>query len=66
MRCGCSVSERKTGSSEAPRPSTPRPGNVILLNGASSSGKSTLAQDLQARLDEPFWHFSIDHLIAPI
>lgn len=39
-------------------------GKVILLNGASSSGKSTLAQALQAALDEPFWHFSIDHLIA--
>ena len=39
-------------------------GKIILLNGASSSGKSTLAQGLQASLDEPFWHFSIDHLIA--
>jgi chloramphenicol 3-O phosphotransferase len=39
-------------------------GKIILLNGASSSGKSTLAQGLQAALDEPFWHFSIDHLIA--
>ena len=38
-------------------------GKIILLNGASSSGKSTLAQGLQARLDEPFWHLSIDHLI---
>jgi chloramphenicol 3-O phosphotransferase len=40
------------------------PGKIILLNGASSAGKSTLAAALQARLDEPFWHFSIDHLIA--
>lgn len=39
-------------------------GRIILLNGASSSGKSTLARGLQAALDEPFWHFSIDHLIA--
>ncbi len=39
-------------------------GKVIFLNGASSSGKSTLARGLQAALDEPFWHFSIDHLIA--
>lgn len=38
------------------------PGKIILLNGASSSGKSTLARGLQAALDEPFWHFSIDHL----
>lgn len=39
-------------------------GKIILLNGASSSGKSTLARGLQQRLDEPFWHFSIDHLFA--
>ncbi len=39
-------------------------GKIILLNGASSSGKSTLARALQTALDEPFWHISIDHLIA--
>jgi chloramphenicol 3-O phosphotransferase len=39
-------------------------GKIILLNGASSSGKSTLARRLQAALPEPFWHFSIDHLKA--
>ncbi len=37
-------------------------GKIIILNGASSSGKSTLAKALQNSLDEPFWHFSIDHL----
>jgi chloramphenicol 3-O phosphotransferase len=37
-------------------------GKIILLNGASSSGKSTLARDIQAVIEEPFWHFSIDHL----
>lgn len=36
-------------------------GNVILVNGASSSGKSTLCLGLQANLDDPFWHYSIDH-----
>jgi chloramphenicol 3-O phosphotransferase len=39
-------------------------GKIILLNGASSSGKSTLARSLQAALAEPFWHVSIDHLLA--
>jgi chloramphenicol 3-O phosphotransferase len=43
---------------DAPRP----PGKIILLNGASSSGKSSLARAVQARIDEPFWHISIDHL----
>ena len=40
------------------------PGKIILLNGASSAGKSTLSRALQATLPEPFWHVSIDHLIA--
>jgi chloramphenicol 3-O phosphotransferase len=39
-------------------------GKIIFLNGASSCGKSTLARSLQATIDEPFWHFSIDHLQA--
>ncbi|MCK9686645.1 chloramphenicol phosphotransferase CPT family protein [Scleromatobacter humisilvae] len=43
---------------------TVRPGRIILLNGASSSGKSSLALALQRQLDEPFWHWSIDHLLA--
>jgi len=37
------------------------PGRIILVNGASSAGKTTLCRELQARLDEPFWHYSIDH-----
>jgi chloramphenicol 3-O phosphotransferase len=39
-------------------------GKIILLNGASSSGKSTLARAVHAHIDEPFWHISIDHLLA--
>jgi len=39
-----------------------KPGKIILINGATSAGKSTLALSLQDDLDEPFWHFSIDHL----
>ena len=39
-------------------------GKVILVNGASSAGKSTLAQALQLALPVPFWHISIDHLIG--
>jgi chloramphenicol 3-O phosphotransferase len=39
-------------------------GKIIFINGASSAGKSTLARALQARLEEPFWHYSIDHLWA--
>lgn len=37
-------------------------GQVILLNGASSSGKSSIAREVQARIGAPFWHYSIDHL----
>ncbi|MEL6520440.1 MAG: AAA family ATPase [Pseudomonadota bacterium] len=36
--------------------------SVIFLHGASSSGKSTIARALQARIEAPFWHISIDHL----
>lgn len=36
--------------------------HIIFLHGASSSGKSTLARTLQARIELPFWHVSIDHL----
>jgi chloramphenicol 3-O phosphotransferase len=38
------------------------PGRIILLHGASSSGKSTLAKAIQRELDEPFLHFSSDYL----
>jgi len=41
-----------------------RSGRILLLNGASSAGKSTLARALQAQLKSPFWHWSIDHWLA--
>jgi len=40
----------------------PVSGKIILINGASSAGKTTLSRALQNKLEEPFWHFSIDHL----
>lgn len=39
-------------------------GTVILLNGTSSSGKSTIAEALQAVMDEPYLHTGIDHYLA--
>src|SRR6476646_10224632 len=36
---------------------------IILLNGTSSSGKTTLAKALQERLETPFLHAGIDHFI---
>jgi chloramphenicol 3-O phosphotransferase len=47
-----------------PRPPCRGPGRLILLNGASSSGKSTLARALQRALDEPFLHVSSDQFVA--
>ena len=38
-------------------------GRVIVLNGASSSGKSTLAKALQARLDGPWLGVGIDTVV---
>ena len=46
-----------------PRPADRGPGRIILLNGASSSGKSTLARAMQQALPEPFLHVSSDHLV---
>lgn len=46
------------------------PGNIIILNGPSSSGKTTLALALQKQLDLPFIRFSfdlfLDHKAFPI
>jgi len=47
-----------------PRPPDRGPGRIIFLNGASSSGKSTLAKAMQQALPEPFLHVSSDHLLA--
>lgn len=38
----------------------PRAGSIILLNGASSAGKSTLARAIQSAADRPFLRFSLD------
>ena len=38
-------------------------GAVILLNGTSSSGKTTIAKALQAALPEPYLHMSIDGFV---
>ena len=37
---------------------------VIILNGVSSAGKSSIARALQVRLPEPWLAFSVDDLIA--
>lgn len=50
-----------TENRKAPRP---RSGRVILLNGASSAGKSTLARNLQLLLKEAAMIFSMDDYLA--
>jgi chloramphenicol 3-O phosphotransferase len=47
-----------------PHPYPPGPGRAIFLNGASSSGKSTLAKALQRALEEPFLHVSSDQFVS--
>jgi chloramphenicol 3-O phosphotransferase len=44
---------------------TVKPGNVIVLNGTSSSGKTTLAKVLQRILDEPYLHLGNDQFLHP-
>jgi chloramphenicol 3-O phosphotransferase len=39
-------------------------GTIILLNGASSSGKSSIARALQEQLPEPYLHLGIDAFLA--
>lgn len=40
-----------------------QPGHIIILNGTSSAGKSTLAKALQTCLAEPYLHLGIDTVI---
>lgn len=42
-------------------------GNIIILNGVSSAGKTTLAKTLQGRLSHPYFHMDVDVfcLMAP-
>ena len=42
-------------------------GKIIILNGVSSAGKTTLAKVLQERLSQPFFHMDVDTfcLMAP-
>jgi chloramphenicol 3-O phosphotransferase len=39
------------------------PGHVIILNGTSSAGKSSLAKALQAALPVPYLHIGIDTMV---
>jgi chloramphenicol 3-O phosphotransferase len=42
------------------RTAMPHPGKIILLNGSSSAGKTTLAIALQQLLPEPWQHIALD------
>ena len=37
--------------------------NIIFLNGTSSSGKSTLAREIQRQAEIPFWHVASDQFV---
>ena len=41
----------------------PVKGKIILLNGTSSAGKSTLCKALKTALSEPFWYMASDQFI---
>lgn len=45
-----------------PAHSTPKTGRVLVLQGASSAGKSTLAVALQRSLEEHWWVLEADHI----
>ncbi|ADD43943.1 chloramphenicol phosphotransferase CPT family protein [Stackebrandtia nassauensis] len=48
---------------EPPNPDQ-TPGRVILLNGTTSSGKSSVAAQLLAQLDRPYFHMPVDGINA--
>ena len=54
----------KKGLAEKRKTPRPRSGRVILLNGASSAGKSTLARNLRLLLKEEAMIFSMDDYLA--
>lgn len=39
-------------------------GNIILLNGVSSAGKTTLTKAIQSRLDVPYYHICCDDFMS--
>lgn len=39
-------------------------GKIIILNGASSAGKTTVANAIREISPEPFWHISFDQFVA--
>jgi chloramphenicol 3-O phosphotransferase len=59
------ASARRSCQTLGPMPTVPRAslsntGAVVVLNGASSSGKTSLARELQHRLARPFLHLQLD------
>ena len=54
----------KKGLAEKRKTPRPRSGRVILLNGASSAGKSTLVRNLRLLLKEEVMIFSMDDYLA--
>lgn len=42
------------------------PGNIVLLNGASSSGKTAIAHALQQMMDEFYIHTGFDHFMERV
>ncbi len=40
-----------------------KPGAVVVLNGTSSAGKTSIAKALQEIMDEPYVHTGVDHFL---
>jgi chloramphenicol 3-O phosphotransferase len=41
-------------------------GNIVLLNGTSSAGKTSIAKALQEIMETPYLHMGIDHFLSSV
>lgn len=64
VKAGCIHLYRGAGKPQDSRTDGTRQGRVILLNGASSAGKSTLAATLRELLEQPSIIFSMDNYLT--
>jgi chloramphenicol 3-O phosphotransferase len=64
--CGPDLARFKHSMEEKEPQYKMQQGQIILLNGTSSAGKTTIAKQLQEILEPPYLHTGIDHFLAAV